>query len=76
MLADFLTKPLQGSLFRKFRDVILGYVHISTLKAPARPVSLVERVVGQGNDDIPGSVRDEVPRADPADSQATAVTAE
>ena len=25
MLADFLTKPLQGSLFVKFRDVLLGY---------------------------------------------------
>ena len=35
MLADFLTKPLQGSLFRKFRDVLLGYQHISTLKLPA-----------------------------------------
>ena len=31
MLADFFTKPLQGSLFRKFRDVILGYKHIDTL---------------------------------------------
>jgi hypothetical protein len=31
MLADFFTKPLQGTLFRKFRDVILGYKHVSTL---------------------------------------------
>ena len=31
MLADFLTKPLQGALFRKFRDVILGYAHVDTL---------------------------------------------
>ena len=31
MLADFFTKPLQGGLFRKFRDVILGYQHIDTL---------------------------------------------
>jgi len=31
MLADFFTKPLQGGLFRKFRDVILGYKHVSTL---------------------------------------------
>ena len=31
MLADFFTKPLQGSLFRKFRDVVLGYKHISSL---------------------------------------------
>jgi hypothetical protein len=32
MLADFFTKPLQGSLFRKFWDVIMGYAHIDTLK--------------------------------------------
>ena len=31
MMADFFTKPLLGSLFRKFRDVILGYKHISSL---------------------------------------------
>ena len=31
MLADFFTKPLQGALFRKFRDVILGYKHIDSL---------------------------------------------
>jgi len=31
MLADFFTKPLQGSLFRKFRDVVLGYVPIGDL---------------------------------------------
>ena len=31
MIADFFTKPLQGNLFRKFRDVVLGYKHISSL---------------------------------------------
>ena len=31
MVADFYTKPLQGNLFRVFRDVILGYVHVSSL---------------------------------------------
>ena len=34
MLADFFTKPLQGSLFRKFRAVLLGLEHTSTLTAP------------------------------------------
>ena len=24
MLADFLTKPLQGSVFRRMRDIIMG----------------------------------------------------
>ena len=31
MLVDFLMKPLQGALFRKFKDVLLGYKHFSTL---------------------------------------------
>jgi hypothetical protein len=39
MLADFFTKPLQGALFRKFRDVILGYKHISTLSEPVDTVA-------------------------------------
>ena len=30
MLADFFTKPLQGELLRRFRDVIMGHKHIST----------------------------------------------
>jgi hypothetical protein len=24
MIADYMTKPLQGKLFRKFRDIIMG----------------------------------------------------
>jgi hypothetical protein len=32
MLADFFTKPLQGQLFLKFRDVLLGYKHVSELQ--------------------------------------------
>ena len=44
MLADFLTKPLQGSLFRKFRAVLLGHEPIHSLThAPATP-SFEERV--------------------------------
>ena len=35
MLADFLSKPLQGGLFCKFRDVLLGLAHFSTLRLPA-----------------------------------------
>jgi hypothetical protein len=32
MLAGyFLAKPLQGALFAKFRDIILGYKHVNTL---------------------------------------------
>ena len=32
MLADLYTKPLQGNLFRKFRDMVMGLKHISTLR--------------------------------------------
>ena len=50
MLADFLTKPLQGQLFRKFRDVILGYKHISTLRQlPSHDVERVEGNRGNGS---------------------------
>jgi len=31
MIADFFTKPLQGSLFKRFKRVIMGLDHISTL---------------------------------------------
>jgi hypothetical protein len=53
MLADFFTKPLQGSLFRKFRDVIMGHTHIDSLKRPV-PTPFQERV-GEGN--ILGTMR-------------------
>jgi hypothetical protein len=32
MLADFFTKPFQGKLFQKFRDIIMGHEHINSLK--------------------------------------------
>jgi len=31
MLADFFTKPLRGSLFRRLKAVLIGHAHISTL---------------------------------------------
>ena len=43
MIADFFTKPLQGHLFRMFRDVILGYKHVDSLGLAA-PVPPAERV--------------------------------
>ena len=32
MVADFFTKPPQGALFNKFRDVIMGHAPISSLQ--------------------------------------------
>jgi hypothetical protein len=43
MLADFFTKPLQGALFRKVRDVLLGHAHIRTLITPTS-IPVEERV--------------------------------
>jgi hypothetical protein len=40
----FFTKPLQGSLYRKFRDVILGYAHVDTLTMVDPSTSAEERV--------------------------------
>jgi hypothetical protein len=51
MLADFLTKPLQGSLFRKFRDVLLGYKHISSLKQENSSTSVPEERVEISEDE-------------------------
>ncbi len=42
-MADFFTKPLQGSLFRKFRAVVMGHEHINSLKEPMS-APLQERV--------------------------------
>ena len=50
MLADFLTKPLQGCLFTDFRSVILGYSHTSSLHKYTRQYTpqsvLIEERVG------------------------------
>jgi hypothetical protein len=43
MTADFFTKPLQGALFQKFRDVLMGHKPMNTL-AIATPMPLEERV--------------------------------
>lgn len=62
MVADFFTKPLQGSLFGKVRDIVLGYKHSSTLNDvdESAPQELVRRYVLEGNikrsDDGPSEV--------------------
>ncbi|KAI2513609.1 Reverse transcriptase (RNA-dependent DNA polymerase) [Fragilaria crotonensis] len=43
MLADFFTKPLQGHLFRTFRDVLLDRAHVNSL-ASALMIPIEERV--------------------------------
>ena len=46
MLADFFTKQLQGALFQKFRDVLMGYKPITILEQ--KSFEIKERV---GNTD-------------------------
>jgi hypothetical protein len=50
MLADYFTKPLQGKLFHLFRNVIMGWKHIDTLKQ-ALPSMSKERVGDMGISD-------------------------
>jgi hypothetical protein len=65
MLADFLSKPTQGQLFRRHRDVLLGYAHVSTLLDPPSLPLLdpssssppLERVVEQPSPPSPDQVQ-------------------
>ena len=44
MVADFFTKPLQGKLFQKFRDVIMGITHPDEITTdPAQKQERVEK---------------------------------
>ena len=43
MLADFFTKPLQGALFKKLREVIMGRKHVNSL-INITPLATKERV--------------------------------
>ena len=56
MLAGFFTKPLQGSLFRKFRDVIMGLKHIDTLLEDDEAVSAKERVGSNMGDSMESDI--------------------
>ncbi|GFH55411.1 hypothetical protein CTEN210_11887 [Chaetoceros tenuissimus] len=43
MIADFMSKPVQGQLFQTFRNVIMGWAHISTVfKGYICPVEPIE----------------------------------
>ena len=44
MLADFYSKALQGKLFHKYRNVLMGWEHISTLIKTDEDPSPKERV--------------------------------
>ncbi len=51
MIADFFTKPLQGELFRKLRDVIMGAVDLKTFMSEM-PDTSEERVGDSDYEDV------------------------
>ena len=55
MVADFMSKPVQGTLFKTFRAVLMGWVHISeAFKDYIRPEERVEDSMESplSNDDV------------------------
>ena len=52
LLADFFTKPLQGSLFQKFRDYVLGYKNLEQLQRDLEESVGQERVKKNGELEI------------------------
>ena len=44
MLAEFFTKPHQGTLFKMFRDVLLGAAHVDSTLATSHTATAEERV--------------------------------
>ena len=45
MIADFLTKPLQESLFRRIRNIIMGYAPFPTEECVGKYVNV--KTVGE-----------------------------
>ncbi len=43
MVANFMTKPLQGSHFRRLRDLIMGMSSIEKAKIPSKGMSSVKK---------------------------------
>ena len=56
LVADFFTQPLQGELFRRFKEVVIGHKHVSTLKDLIVPTAQ-ERV---GSDILSKTVSDNI----------------
>ena len=54
MLADYFSKPLQESLFKKYRDIIMGYIHIDEILLDSR-FPLKEHVE-KWKDDVSGNL--------------------
>ena len=71
MIGNFFTKPLQGNLFHRFRNVILGYSHVGTLALDQHP-PIEECVVGE--DEPKGTGRSDYGTVDPSGDHNSAST--
>jgi hypothetical protein len=47
MVTDFMTKPLQGSNFRRLRDLIMGTTSIKKAKIPSKNTVTVTKKDGR-----------------------------
>jgi hypothetical protein len=63
MIADFFTKPLQGSLFLKLRSVIMGHAHVNSLDSE-EPFQIEERVGSCESETISNRSEDEDDKTD------------
>jgi len=54
MIADYFTKPFQGSLFRLLRSIVMGWTHIETIKTSASKEGIGNRV---STDDIKNNIK-------------------
>jgi hypothetical protein len=60
MLDDFSTKSLQGNLFRKFGDVLLGYHHTKSLITDSSTLPEERDGIMQAGKRYNGSIRDDM----------------
>ena len=49
MVADYATKPLQGALFKRFRDWIMGVVPITDSHAGLKKPTPTKKLMAIGN---------------------------
>ena len=48
ILADFFTKPLQGKVFTRFRDMIMGIIPVAPIEDPSLSHTPAQERVGNG----------------------------
>jgi KUP system potassium uptake protein len=49
MLADFFTKPLQGKVFERFRDMVMGRIPVAPVEDPSLAHTPAQERVGSSN---------------------------